>query len=380
MGETGSRNFHPAAGAVAFHPTLPGDVPAAYSAPTSPVEPLFPDCAMTALVIADRTERAIRLSTLVGAMGGRLLATLDPVAGGHRLDRIVAVDLVLLDLTEASQEGMALLDRLAAMTETSAFQTIVITAAATLDPVFAAIDGSDIGLLCAPDDAELILALRMARQRCVQEPVLHDIGREDDLARLRLLSEEVSRIARALSNLTGGIESGGGADGFAGLPGIGGAPEGDHRVSDRPGMFSGEPPSVLEPFGAPAAKEPARDRVTARDLREMLRQRRLRDQFFPSDLFADPAWDMLLDLMAARLSGERVSVSSLCIAAAVPPTTALRWIRQLTDRGVFERKADPVDGRRIFIALSDSTAEAMAKWFAASRRGRGHGLNLPSGR
>ena len=42
---------------------------------------------------------------------------------------------------------------------------------------------------------------------------------------------------------------------------------------------------------------------------------------------------MLLDLLAARLERERVSVSSLCIAAAVPPTTALRWIRTLTDKG-----------------------------------------------
>src|SRR3546814_5506642 len=51
--------------------------------------------------------------------------------------------------------------------------------------------------------------------------------------------------------------------------------------------------------------------VTAREIRDMLRLRRLRDRFFPGDLFADPAWDMLLDLMAAHLSGQRVSVSSL---------------------------------------------------------------------
>src|SRR3546814_8312141 len=65
-------------------------------------------------------------------------------------------------------------------------------------------------------------------------------------------------------------------------------------------------------------------------------------------------------LMAAHLSGQRVSVSSLCIAAAVPATTALRWIRALTDHGLFLRQADPSDGRRVFIALSDKAAEAMA--------------------
>ena len=98
----------------------------------------------------------------------------------------------------------------------------------------------------------------------------------------------------------------------------------------------------------------------------MLRARRLRDRHFPGELFADPAWDMLLDLMAARLAGERVSVSSLCIAAAVPPTTALRWIRNLTAQGLFEREADRDDARRIFIRLSDEGARAMEQWFAAT--------------
>jgi DNA-binding MarR family transcriptional regulator len=74
---------------------------------------------------------------------------------------------------------------------------------------------------------------------------------------------------------------------------------------------------------------------------------------------------MLLDLYAARLEHNRVSVSSLCIAAAVPATTALRWIKALTTSGLFERRADPHDGRRIFVALSDSAAAAMHAYFAA---------------
>src|SRR3546814_10077844 len=46
-------------------------------------------------------------------------------------------------------------------------------------------------------------------------------------------------------------------------------------------------------------------------VRGLIRARRTRDQFFRNELFADPAWDMLLDLMAARLEHKRVSVSSL---------------------------------------------------------------------
>ena len=80
---------------------------------------------------------------------------------------------------------------------------------------------------------------------------------------------------------------------------------------------------------------------TGAQVRALLRSRRLRDELFGSDLFADPAWDMLLDLIAARLEHAQVSVSSLCIAASVPPTTALRWLRQLTDRGWYSARQTP---------------------------------------
>jgi Winged helix DNA-binding domain len=103
-------------------------------------------------------------------------------------------------------------------------------------------------------------------------------------------------------------------------------------------------------------------------IRSIIRVRRLRDHFFKSDLFADPAWDMLLDLMAARVERQRVAVSSLCIAAAVPPTTALRWIKSLCDQGLFVRVADPEDGRRVFIELSNETAARMEAYLRSAQR------------
>ena len=103
-------------------------------------------------------------------------------------------------------------------------------------------------------------------------------------------------------------------------------------------------------------------------IRSIIRVRRLRDHFFKSDLFADPAWDMLLDLMAARVERQRVAVSSLCIAAAVPPTTALRWIKSLCDQGLFVRVADPEDGRRVFIELSTETATRMEAYLRSAQR------------
>ena len=103
--------------------------------------------------------------------------------------------------------------------------------------------------------------------------------------------------------------------------------------------------------------------VGVETVRSVIRARRLRGRYFPEDLFADPAWDMLLDLLQAEISQLRVPVSSLCIAAAVPATTALRWLKSMTDRGIFVRRADPHDGRRVFVELSREASLSMRRYF-----------------
>ena len=100
-------------------------------------------------------------------------------------------------------------------------------------------------------------------------------------------------------------------------------------------------------------------------IRMIIRQRQERSRYFDGDLFADPAWDMLLDLAAARAEHRRVSVTSLSIASGVPPTTALRWIGLLVDAGLFERIEDETDRRRAFIVLTDQGADAIARYFRA---------------
>lgn len=101
----------------------------------------------------------------------------------------------------------------------------------------------------------------------------------------------------------------------------------------------------------------------AKMVRKLIHKRRRRERHFDAEIFADPAWDMLLDLYAAHYERQRVSVSSLCIAAAVPATTALRWIKTMCDTGKFLRECDPYDGRRIFISLSEETRLKMDAYF-----------------
>lgn len=114
--------------------------------------------------------------------------------------------------------------------------------------------------------------------------------------------------------------------------------------------------------GAPVVRTPDQQ-VTEQDVRALLKLRRNRDRFFDADIFADPAWDILLELYAAALGQLRVSVTSLCHAAAVPATTALRWINQLEEKGLIHRRDDPMDGRRHFLMLSHEGLGAMNAYF-----------------
>ncbi|HEX9946097.1 MAG TPA: MarR family winged helix-turn-helix transcriptional regulator [Allosphingosinicella sp.] len=163
-------------------------------------------------------------------------------------------------------------------------------------------------------------------------PTTSDVDRAQATVRLQQLSEEVGRIASVLAALSGHEAA------AAALAAIGAGPDFDDGELD------------------------------AGFIRSIVRARRLRDHFFKSGIFADPAWDMLLDLMAARVDGQRVAVSSLCLAAAVPPTTALRWIKTLCDQGLFVRISDPEDGRRVFIELSDESATMMEAYLKAAQR------------
>lgn len=86
---------------------------------------------------------------------------------------------------------------------------------------------------------------------------------------------------------------------------------------------------------------------------DWMRARDERDRVFGADLFFDPAWNMLLDLYVNERRGAVVSVSSLCIAARVPSTTALRWLTMLEKRGLIGRRADDYDRRRSFLFLTE---------------------------
>ncbi len=107
------------------------------------------------------------------------------------------------------------------------------------------------------------------------------------------------------------------------------------------------------------------DHTNASALARALRDTRLEAmKAFPGGLICDPAFDMLLEVFVAEEEGERLSISQLLRAAAVPSTTMLRWLKRMESEGILVRKADQFDARRFFIGLSEETRSKMHKFIA----------------
>lgn len=92
--------------------------------------------------------------------------------------------------------------------------------------------------------------------------------------------------------------------------------------------------------------------------------RRRRVKLFGPDLFGEPAWDILLDLFIATETGKQISVTSACIGAAVPLTTALRWLSMLEARRLIVRENDNKDARRSYVRLSELGRELMDQYLS----------------
>ncbi|MEM6585498.1 MAG: MarR family transcriptional regulator [Pseudomonadota bacterium] len=260
-------------------------------------------------------------------------------------------DVVMIDCAGVGGNGLdartvAALHRLDMRIARSGAQLIVSTSMEALDDVFGALDQSRAQILVQPTRGERLVAVGRV-MASVSNARVREMSEEDRLSLLHL-SQQVEAIAHKLEGLS------------------------EHRKprAETAPMVSSSPADVSNTAIAVSPNAPASLYNSARPIlpnpkvvRQMIAGRQARARFFDAELFADPAWDMLLDLTAAHAENARVSVTSLCIAAAVPATTALRWLKQMVESGIFERVADESDRRRAFIELSESSMQAMARYF-----------------
>jgi DNA-binding MarR family transcriptional regulator len=86
--------------------------------------------------------------------------------------------------------------------------------------------------------------------------------------------------------------------------------------------------------------------------RRLLENRRKRVAIFGAQMFAEPAWDMLL-LLYLSGRGRRQNQSSLCELSGASRSTAMRWIEFLAGRGLVRREDHPTDKRQNFVSLTE---------------------------
>ena len=297
-----------------------------------------PTATIAALVIAD--HEAPDAAAAIGATSARLLGRVDWAAAPAQLEAQGPIHLIAVDCEGADDAALVTaLPRINQFARDTDARLVATLTSTQVDIVAANLFGPNVELLCAPSLAERVAAYAPPLSQTRRELLL-DTAREVETGRLRRLNEEIARIAETLARLSR-IENTDSARG---------------RVSDRGSNYTPQP----------AADDPPP--IAPRDVRGAIRARRLRDQYFDMGLFEDPAWDILLDLFAAELERVQVSVSSLCIAAAVAPTTALRWIAKMTEAGLLTRVPDPFDRRRAFMELAPNASEAMRGYLGGLKR------------
>jgi len=93
-----------------------------------------------------------------------------------------------------------------------------------------------------------------------------------------------------------------------------------------------------------------------------------RKKSFPDIKFADPYWDIIINLAIDFDRGKETSIKAACLSSGVSTTTTLRCLGELERIGVIQRSADPSDRRRFFIRLTDQSRHSLDAWLRNSLR------------
>ena len=94
-----------------------------------------------------------------------------------------------------------------------------------------------------------------------------------------------------------------------------------------------------------------------------IRAWRERVHYLPGELFSDPAWGMLLELLQAEIEQRRVSLTRLSNMSATSTGSTMRWLKALESRGLVIRLADPNDSTDEFVELAPKGSAALRHYF-----------------
>lgn len=268
------------------------------------------------LVVDDDPDCLAEYVEMIGGLGYPCLGTDSAIEALRLLSADPTIGIVVADVQMPAMDGLTLLDELASrFMATRPLVPLIVTGQNSLETAVQAMRSNATDFLSKPvsfDD--LSAALRRASARWTQ----------------LLGKSKVEALARLAEAPTVDAHAAGGADEA-------------HQPT----------PQELQAF-----------------LRSIVKRRQIRSQFLDTALFADPAWDILLDLTSAALEGKAVPASSVSAASQAPLSTALRYIRQLTDAGLIRSWRDPDDKRRTLLQLEPDAFQAMKDYLSSISRQR----------
>lgn len=257
------------------------------------------------VLVVDDEPRALELAARVLGSGPIACVTADSAHEAMALLRSrPAVDVVLSDIFMPTTNGLEFLAQVREeFVDRPWLQLLLITGQASVETAVAAmrLDASD--YLLKPIDS-----------KALREAVVHALGRADSI--------------RAIAGVAGRPVNAGELMQLA---------ETARELATRIGRLGSEP------------QDPKPGLEALRLLRCL---QEARSSVFGQAVMPEPAWEMLAELMRARLAGQRLSVTSLALASNSPSTTALRRIEDLVQGGLIARVPDPADRRRTYLELT----------------------------
>lgn len=283
------------------------------------------------LLVEDDRDAAEELSELLAADGFKCTHAVDGIEALTLLQGNPVVGVIVSDIRMPRMDGLAFITALRQQSPAGRdFQVIFVTGHAGLDESIQALKLRAVDFISKPIEPDAFRAAIKVAAEDYQRRLDERNSRTSNQKILERVRSHSAGLQQALSSLS--------SEGSALLP--------SSKSTD------GRQPGKLN---APSKEE---------RLKAIIQARAARPLFFAGELFADPCWDMILDLMLNRILGKRISVSSLCIASGVPQTTALRRIDDLIAAGVAQRVEDPADRRRVFVDLSDEAAEKFERYLS----------------
>jgi CheY-like chemotaxis protein/DNA-binding MarR family transcriptional regulator len=275
------------------------------------------------VLVVDDEVRALRLMSRVldsGAIGCRTAESAAEALAILRQDP--DMDVVVSDIDVPTADGTEFLGTVRReFADRPWLQLLLVTGQASFDTAVAAMQLEASDYLFKPIEP-----------KSLRESVQHALTRAESIRKVRATTgdvpgarqlQEIAEAAKALAeDMRRTIEK-----------------EGGRR--DAPGSGTGRP-----------------EGASLRTLRLLQKLQEAKSSIFGAAVMPEPAWEVLAELMRARLAGQHLSVTSLALSSKSSMTTALRRIEDLIQGGLATRMPDPADRRRTYVEL---TPEGMAR-------------------